>query len=321
MKVLRPITALAASAAVVLLVPGSSAFAQRQQASPEQRLDRLERQMNELQRHVYPKGSPADTAGFSDEPAATQSSVLSLSQRLDSLERQMSDMLRSNEENGNRLRSMETNINQMRADDQQRIQALEQRMDAAAAAATPPAADAGEAASVAAPVKSPAARPSGPKGRASISTSKTSAAAAASDEPQTADASAPDDPGEDAYSNGFHLWEAGKYDEAVSTLRDFVKAYPKHRRVSYANNLIGRALLDNGQPRQAAEALLANYRSNPSGERAPDSLYYLGQALMKLGQTTQACKAYAELDAVYGAKVRPDLKKLEADAKSQAQCS
>jgi hypothetical protein len=27
-----------------------------------------------------------------------------------------------------------------------------------------------------------------------------------------------------------------------------------------------------------------------------------------------------KLDAVYGAKVRPDLKKLEADAKAQAQC-
>ena len=44
------------------------------------------------------------------------------------------------------------------------------------------------------------------------------------------------------------------------------------------------------------------------------------QALMKLGQPSQACKAYAELDAVYGAKIRPDLKKLEADAKAQAQC-
>ena len=42
---------------------------------------------------------------------------------------------------------------------------------------------------------------------------------------------------------------------------------------------------------------------------------------MKLGQPGQACKAYGELDAVYGAKVRPDLKKLETDAKAQAQCS
>ena len=53
----------------------------------------------------------------------------------------------------------------------------------------------------------------------------------------------------------------------------------------------------------------------------PDSLYYLGQALMKLGQPGQACKAYGELDAVYGAKIRPDLKKLETDAKAQANCS
>ena len=99
-----------------------------------------------------------------------------------------------------------------------------------------------------------------------------------------------------------------------------MKAYPKHRRVSYANNLIGRALLDKGDARAAAQALLANYRNNPGGDRAADSLFYLGQALMKLGQTSQACKAYAELDAIYGSKVRPEIKKLEPDAKSQAQC-
>ena len=129
------------------------------------------------------------------------------------------------------------------------------------------------------------------------------------------------DPGEDAYTAGFRLWEAGQYDSAITALRAFTSAYPKHRRASYANNLVGRALLDKGEPRAAAEALLANYRNNPTGERAPDSLFYLGQALMKLGQPGQACKAYAELDAVYGAKIRADLKKLETDAKSQAQCS
>jgi TolA-binding protein len=117
------------------------------------------------------------------------------------------------------------------------------------------------------------------------------------------------------------LWEAGQYDDSINALRAFTSAYPKHRRVSFANNLIGRALLDKGEPRAAAEALLANYRNNPSGERAPDSLFYLGQALMQLGQPVQACKAYSELDAVYGAKIRADLKKLETDAKAQARCS
>jgi TolA-binding protein len=129
------------------------------------------------------------------------------------------------------------------------------------------------------------------------------------------------DPGEDAYTQGFKLWEAGQYDDAIASLKSFTAAYPKHKRVSYANNLIGRSLLSKGQARQAAETFLANYRGNPSGERAPDSLYYLGQALMQIGQPGQACKAYAELDAVYGAKVRPDLRKQVTDAKTQAQCS
>ena len=67
--------------------------------------------------------------------------------------------------------------------------------------------------------------------------------------------------------------------------------------------------------------MLANYRNNPKGERAADSLYYLGQALMKLGQPSQACKAYAELDAVYGSKVRADLRKQVDQAKDASQCS
>ena len=89
-----------------------------------------------------------------------------------------------------------------------------------------------------------------------------------------------------------------------SALDAMIKAYPDHRRVSWAHNLAGRALLDKGQPRAAAEALLANYRRDPKGERAQDSLFYLGQALMKLGQPGQACKAYAELEDVYGATLR-----------------
>jgi TolA-binding protein len=299
-----------AACAAIALVPASSALAQRQQPTPEQRIDRLERQVQEMQRRVYPKGKPADTAGFSDDPAATQSSVMSLDQRLDALERQMSDMLRQSEENSNRLRTMETGLGQLRTDEDQRIQALEQRASEAAAAAQ---AAAEVAPSTVTTVAKPRTRPStqAPK------TAEATPAAAPGDEGTAAPLT---DPGEDAYTEGFHLWEAGKYDEAISTLKSFVSSYPKHRRVSYANNLIGRALLDKGDARAAATALLANYRSNPGGERAPDSLFYLGQALAKLGQTGQACKAYGELDAVYGAKVRPDLKKLETDAKAEANC-
>ena len=310
MKFPRSITALAASAAILSL-SATAALAQRQPPpTPEQRLDRLERQVQQVQRQVFPKGRPADTAGFSNEPAATQSSVVTLDQRLDALERQVADMLRQSEENGHRLQTIESDFGRFRADQDQRMSTLEQRVtDAAAAAAAAPPVDAAPA------TTKPATKPAAGKPKADTTAATTTATAGDSA------AVAEGDPGEDAYSEGFHLWEAGNYDQAITTLRAFTAAYPKHRRASYANNLIGRALLDKGDARAAAQALLANYRNNPRGDRAPDSLFYLGQALMKLGQAGQACKAYAELDAVYGASIRPDLKKLEADGKTQAQCS
>lgn len=316
---MRSIAALAAAAAIAFF-PASSALAQRQPPTPDQRIQRLERQVDELQRRIFPKGRPADTAGYVDDPAATQSSVISLAQRLDALERQMADMLRQSEENGNRLRNVEASVGQLKSAEDERISTLEQRLDSAIAAAqaAPP---------LSAPVDTtPPARTKGKPAPtpSKASEAKSSKTAEAAPTAASGDESAPGpvtDPGEDAYSQGFHQWEAGDYDAAIGTLRQFVKAYPKHRRVSYANNLIGRAQLDKGDARAAAETLLANYRNNPGGERAPDSLYYLGQALMKLGQPAQACKAYGELDAVYGAKIRPDLKKLETDAKAQANCS
>lgn len=311
MRFLRSTTALAASAAVLSL-SASAALAQRQPPpTPEQRLDRLEKQIQQVQRQVFPKGRPADTAGFSDEPAATQSSVVTLDQRLDALERQVADMLRQSEENGHRLQTIESDFGRFRSDQEQRLSTLEQRVSdaATAAAAAAPQAD------LPPTTTKPSTRPASSKPKPDAAATTTTAAAG--DSATVAEG----DRGEDAYSDGFHLWEAGNYDEAISKLRAFTAAYPKHRRASYANNLIGRALLDKGDARAAAQALLANYRNNPRGERAPDSLFYLGQALMKLGQPGQACKAYAELDAVYGASIRPDLKKLEADAKTQAQCS
>lgn len=305
----RLITAFAAGA--LALAPSVTLAQNRPAPTPEQRIDRLERQVQQMQRQVFPKGRPAETAGFSDDPAATQSSVVSLDQRLDALEKQMTVLVRTSEENGNRLRNVETGLGQLKSDEDQRIATLEQRL-----AQPQPVIAPGPAA--APPSIAPAPPPPRSRGTAP---SRTSAQITEPPATTTVAQAAAADPGEDAYTAGFHMWEAGQYDQAISALKAFTAAYPKHRRTSYANNLIGRALLDKGDARNAANVLLANYRTNPGGERAQDSLYYLGQALMKLGQPGQACKAYAELDAVYGAKVRPELKKLESEAKPQAQCS
>jgi TolA-binding protein len=300
-KLLRPIAATSAATALFALMPASSVMAQRQQPSPEQRLDRLERQVQQVQRQVFPKGRPADTAGFSDDPAASQSSVITLDQRLDALERQTSEILGQAEENNNRLRTVERDNARIRGEQEQRIAALEQRLSEAVT--TLPVASL--------PSDSPptVARPR------PVTSSPSTIGGPGSPGAALGDA------GEDAYSEGFRLFEQGQYDAAITSLRAFTSAYPKHRRVSFANNLVGRALLEKGQSRAAAEALLANYRSLPNGERAADSLYYLGQAQMKLGQPGQACRAYSEAEAIYGARMRAELKKMVAEAKLQASCS
>lgn len=288
---------LLASAALTLLLAGPAA-AQRQ-PTPEQRVERLERQVRQIQGRVFPNGQPASTAGLADDPAASQVVVTALSNRLDNIERSLTQITRVNEENANRISTLEAELARLRADSDQRLRTLETATPANAS----PSAATGPARSDA-PATADRPRPSAP-GQASTAPARTGDV--------NADAEA-------AYDAGFQLWQQKKYDQAIAALRAMTSSFPNHRRVSWANNLIGRSLLDKGEYRPAAEALLANYRGNPRGERAADSLYYLGQALVGLKQPSQACKAYAELEEVYGDRMRADLKSLLPGAKSKAGC-
>ena len=231
------------------------------------------------------------------QPAATQASVINLDNRIVALERQLADVLRTEEENARRISQLESTLQQEREASAAKIANLESRLASGGATQSEPA-------------TAPA--PDRPK---------TAIASTSNPKPINAVVTTGEgDPAEEAYDAGYQLWKSGKYEQAIGALRAFSSAYPNHRRASWANNLAGRALLDKGEPRAAAEALLANYRGNPKGERAADSLFYLGQSLMKLDQPSQACKAYGELEAVYGSNMRADLQKLLPAAKAEAKC-
>jgi TolA-binding protein len=301
---------LFACVSALALVALAPAEAQRRQATPEQRIERLEKQVRQVQKQVFPKGQPADSAGFSDEPAATLTQANQLSNRLDAIEQQMAQIVRASEENGNRLSTIEADLARLRADQDRRVRAMESGATPAGTATDEPVADDSQADALdAAPLVS----------KPKVETRR--------DDPAPAIVTAkPGDPncaaaGEEAYDRGYQLWNSGRYDEAITALRAMASSFPGHRRVSWANNLAGRALLDKGQARAAAEALLANYRSDPKGERAPDSLFYLGQALMKLGQSAQACKAYGELQDVYGPTMRGQLQQQLPAARAAAKCN
>jgi TolA-binding protein len=257
-----------------------------------------------------PPSAEQQIAILRQQLAASQASAVSLSQRLDAVERQLQQLVNLEEQNGHRVSVVESSVTELQSGQSARLDAIEQKLANLAAA------PAEEASEEPAPVPQQRTATSKPKPQAATVPAKTPVQASENSETATAD-----DPGEEAYSQGFHLWENGNYSAAIKSLQDFVKRYPNHQRASWARNLIGRALLDQGQPREAANVLLGNYRTDPAGGRAQDSLYYLGQSLMKLNQPTQACKAYAELESFYAGKVRPQLKDPLAQAKQDAGCS
>ena len=145
-------------------------------------------------------------------------------------------------------------------------------------------------------------------------TAARTAAVAAIEKPATGDAF------EDGYTYGFRLWEAKFYPEAQVTLEETIKKNPKHKRLSYARNLLGRTWLDDKKPATAVKVFYDNYKTDPRGDRAPESLFFLGSALTDLGKTAEACEAFNELAKSYPDVATGRLADRIAGGKTRAKC-
>jgi TolA-binding protein len=166
-------------------------------------------------------------------------------------------------------------------------------------------------------------RPSGPAPAATTTPARPAVVSgaraeqiAAVERPATGDAA------EDLYVYGFRLWQAKLYPEARVPLAEVVAKHPKHRRASFAQNLLGRAWLDEGKSAEAAKAFYDSYIKMPDGERAADSLFYLSQALQKLkAAPAEQCKVYKALELDYPGKLSLDQQAVIDRGKAAAKCS
>ncbi len=299
--------------AVLLLgsaLPSIPAFAQ--DSADEARLRKLEAEVRALQRKVFPNGAGAT---FQPEivapPSATTSSpgpsttpITDLLGRMDAVEAQLARVTAETEQNSNRLSQVEAKL----------------------AAAAPSPADAGPPPALTAPVVSSlpaerrsAGRPAASPPQQSTSSTKPSAgrtqAVRAIEKPQS------DDAGDDDYSYGFRLFDAKFYPEAEQQLKLYLQKYPKHPRVSYARNLLGRAYLEDNEPREAAKWFLQNYQADKKGPRAADSLLYLARSMKQLGDTQRACVALGEFSTTFAAEAAARLKADYDDTRRGLSCS
>ncbi|MEA2999907.1 MAG: hypothetical protein QOK17_1740 [Sphingomonadales bacterium] len=292
------------------------AAAQTRAETPEKRIERLEQELRAVQRKVFqggayvtPEVSPAQAQPQMEGVPAT-APIVDLTARLDALEGQLRQLTGLAEQNSNRLRTMEDGLARFRDGTSARLDALEHPQPAAQAAAEPT------------PTEPPPA-PSHARAQPRRQPTASASPAVLPDWVPAQDAAVTASDGGDAeaaYNDGFRLWEQKRYGEAQKALERVARKYPNHRYASWAANLAGRAYLDDGKPAAAAKVLLANYENNPKGERAADSLYFLGQALVVLKNMTAACKAYDELQDVYGSTMRTWLKQQLPAARAEAKC-
>jgi len=261
------------------------------QNDAEVRIKKLEGEVRALQRKVFPGAdgryfeaeiAAPTTAPASVAPAVTTGPVNDLLSRVDAVEGALARITAQSEENANRMAKLEA-----------RLAALEPAAGASGMMATstdsPPA--------VARPLpidNAVAANTAAMTGTAPAAQRLT--AVSAIEKPVSSDK------GEDEYLYGYRLWEAKYYPEAAAQLKATVDKYPRHKRISYARNLLGRAYLDDNKPGSAAQVFLQNYQADKTGDRAPDSLLYLAVAMTRLKQTDKACVALAEFADAYPAE-------------------
>ena len=296
-------TSILIGISALAIVSAGSAQAQ----NVEGRVGKLESEMRAVQRKVFPGGAgqmlqpevraPQGVQGPGPGSPAT-SAIVDLTQRVTSLEQQMTSLTEQIEQNQNRMRQLQDAFDGYRRSNDARLKTLESGPAPIAAGG---------------PIE-PSDTPSRPTRPDASSGAGGSGATASVEKPSTGD------PAEDAYLYGYRLWAAKQYPQAEAQLKKVVAEYPKSKRASYAQNLLGRAYLDEGKPSLASMAFYDNYKKMPDGERAPDSLLFLGEALTKLNKPTDACKVYDELSDVYGAKLDGGMKAKVAAGRSAAKC-
>ncbi len=323
----------AAMTSLAIVIASAAVPALAQETMQEARIRRMEAEIRALQRQVFPGGSgkyfapeiapatPAASTATGAGAAGTATPVTDLLSRMDSVEAQLKRLTAQAEENAHKLAQLEART-----------------AGAAAAPAATPAAAAPVAS--AAPSATPAPTPTAADSNLSAMTGGASApkpAPAAASTPKPAAGGAPSaqrlaavraiakpattDAGDDEYTYGYRLWEAKFFPEAQQQLKLMVDKYPRHAKISFARNLLGRAYLDDGKPRDAASWFLQNYQANKSGDRAADSLVLLAEAMRQLKDSSRACIALAEFAETYPREAAGRLKSQYDTTRGGVKCN
>lgn len=287
----------------LLAAPPMMGDAQAQDSSVKKlidRVDRLQRELQTLQRQVY-RGEPPPEAA--QAPAGGVSSggshIARLELRLSEMESQMRALTGQIEETVFRSRQMERRLIDMET----RLEQAENKLYRDSLSGEAGADDYGSTAAFVG-AEEPSAASGGTLGsvpaenlanlRAQNAADLPDPAASAGDTGQTAALGAAATP-QQAYDRAFGLLGQGDYAAAEVALSDFLAAHPDHSLAGNAKYWLGETFYVRQDYQQAAVTFAEAYQDFPNSGKAADNLLKLGLSLAALGNTADACGTLAEL--------------------------
>lgn len=310
-----PITASAALGLFLFAAAGSfsaPAFAQANSVDTQallDRVDRLQRDLNALQRRVYQGGgTPAQGSGSPGTPPVQGASATDLEVRLENIEEQLQSLRGAIEQANYQNKAVQDRLDKLSSDVSFRLDALEKKVGInAGSGALPSGSGAGPSNAATAP---PPAE-NGPQPRVlgqvpADSGSNAPGAASASPPPGSAplipdEANAapavklPAGSPKEQYAYAFGLLNQNNYAGGEKALREFVEAHPNDPLAGNAQYWLGRTYYARNDFADAVRTFAEGYQKYPKNQYAAENLLYLGRSLTGLNRKTDACATYTRL--------------------------
>ena len=322
---LAPYAWLGAALGLAAAVAPATSFGQDR--STYDRLDRLERDLNMLQRQVYRGGPPTPGGG---------NAAVNAELRMDHLETQLRELTGRVEEVMNQVEQVRHRIEQINSDPGVRTAQSPAGPGPVASTAPPPGRPGSAAATSRGRVPFPAAPgpvgspddddgpalppgammgpggplagPPGPMGGPTpiFGTLTPPGTAPPARPPELASAAPagrtpvggnlPGGSASEQYNYAFGLLKQANYPAAEEALKAFVEAHPKDPMAGNAQYWLGETYFTRNRFMEAATTFAEAYKRYPKGSKAPDSLLKLGMSLARANQKQNACVALAQLD-------------------------
>ena len=266
-----------------------------------ERVDRLQRDLDTMQRQVYrgqvppsPTGAPPPMAPYPGSgEGLNNAAVARFDARISQMESALRDLTGKLEEVSYANEQTRRELEKLSGDVDVRFQQLESRPSAQAQAAQPaPATTSGNLGSMTQgqlQANAPAPPPPPPPGGAQRPPPQQAA------RPPAAASILPDGSAEDQYKFAFNILLQNDYDQAERAFRAYIDKYPSDPRSENARYWLAETYYVRDKFEPASTAFADAYQKAPSGQKAPDNLLKLGMSLGKLNKPREACAAFQRL--------------------------